>query len=97
VDLRPIRRLQLKVSYRDYWLANVSDGLYNAAGTQIVLNKKATSNHVGQGVDTMAVIAMNGKTSFGIGVGILSPGAYLIQTKKTSGFVYPYLMFTRQL
>jgi hypothetical protein len=97
VDFSPIRKLLLKVSYRDYWLADVTDGLYNSAGSEIVLNKKATSNHVGQGVDTQAVIAVNGKTSFGIGVGTLNPGAYLIQTKKTSGFVYPYLMFTRQL
>jgi hypothetical protein len=97
VDFTPLRRLQMKVSYRDYWLADVTDGLYNSSGTETVLNKKATSNHVGEGVDTQAFVALNGKTAFGIGVGTLAPGAYLVQSKKTSGFVYPYLSFTRQL
>jgi len=97
VDFTPLRKLQMKVSYRDYWLADVTDGLYNSSGTETVLNKKATSNHVGEGVDSQAFVALNGKTAFGIGVGTLTPGAYLIQSKKTSGFVYPYLSFTRQL
>jgi Alginate export len=97
VDFSPLRKLQMKVSYRDYWLADVTDGLYNSSGTETVLNKKATSNHVGEGVDALAYMALNGKTIIGIGVGTLTPGAYLIQSKKTSGFVYPSLSFTRQL
>jgi hypothetical protein len=97
VDFSPVKKLQLKVSYRDYWLATVTDGLYNSAGTQTVLNKLATSNHVGEGVDAQAVLVLSGKMNFGIGVGNLDPGSYLRQSGKTSGFVYPYLNFTRQL
>ena len=96
-DFRPAEKLTIKASFRDYWLTKVSDGMYNSAGTETVLNTKATSNHIGEGVDTQTIWALNAKTSIGIGVGTLAPGAYLQQSKKTSGFVYPYLSFTRQL
>jgi len=95
VDFSPTRKLNVKIDYRDYWLATVQDGLYNAIGTETVLNAKATSNHVGEGVDAIFAYALNGKTSFGTGVGTLTPGAYLMQSKKTTGFVYPFLYFTR--
>jgi Alginate export len=94
-DFKPMRKLTIKIDYRDYWLATVQDGLYNGIGTQTVLNAKATSSHVGEGVDTLVSYAINGKTSFSTGVATLSPGAYLVQSRKTSGFVYPFLCFTR--
>lgn len=96
VDFHPLRKLTVKVDYRDYWLATVQDGLYSALGTVTVMNAKSTSNHVGEGVDTMFVVAINGKTKLGTGLGTLSPGAYLVQSKKTSGFLYPFIYFTRQ-
>lgn len=96
-DFSPWKKLLFKVAFRDYWLATVKDGLYNAANAQIVLNKKATSNHVGEGVDAQAVVAVNGKTSVGFGLGTLNPGEYLIQSKKTSEYYYPYMFLTRKL
>jgi hypothetical protein len=96
VDFYPLKKLKVKIDYRDYWLATVQDGLYNAVGIETVLNAKATSNHVGEGVDTMLTFAINGKTTLGTGVGTLTPGAYLVESKKTSGFLYPFLYFTRQ-
>jgi hypothetical protein len=96
-DFSPVKKLLLKVAYRDYWLATVEDGLYSGTNIQIVLDRKATSNHVGQGVDTQALVALNGKTSIGFGLGTLNPGAYLIQAKKTSEYYYPYMFLTRKL
>jgi hypothetical protein len=94
-DFSPLRKLTVKIDYRDYWLATVQDGLYNAGGTETVINAKAASNHVGEGVDSMFVFAINGKTSLGTGIGTLTPGAYLIESKKTTGFFYPFFYLLR--
>ena len=96
VDFSPLRKLTAKIDFRDYWLATVQDGLYNSIGTETVINSKAASNHVGEGAETLLVYALNGKTSFGGGVGTLSPGAYLVQSRKTTGYTYPFFYFLRQ-
>ena len=95
VDFRPLKKLTAKLDYRNYWLATVADGLYNSSGTETVINAKATSNHIGEGAEIQLVYALNVKTSFGGGVGTLSPGAYLVQSKKTNGYTYPYFYFQR--
>jgi hypothetical protein len=97
VDFAPSKRLKVKVDYRDYRLATVQDGLYNCGGARTVFNAKATSRHVGEGVDAMLTATIAPKTVLGIGVGNLAPGSYLKQSGKTTGFVYPFLYFTRQL
>jgi hypothetical protein len=97
VEFTPFKKLKVKVDYRDYWLATVQDGLYNAVGTRTVLDTKATSNHVGEGVDLMVIATVTPKTVLGVGVGNLSPGSYLKEAGKTSGYVFPFLYFTRQL
>jgi hypothetical protein len=97
VDFAPFKKLTVKADFRDYWLATVEDGLYNCFGTRMVLNAKATSNHVGEGVETQFVYSITPKTSLGVGVGNLKPGAYLKQSGKTTGYVYPYLSFSRAL
>jgi hypothetical protein len=97
VDFFPIRKLKVKVDYRDYWLANTADGLYNSSGTRTVFDAKATSNHVGEGIDAQVILTLNRKTVVGFGIGNLTPGAYLKQAGKTTGLVYPSLYFTRQL
>jgi hypothetical protein len=97
VELAPWRRLKVKVDFRDYWLANVHDGLYNCSGTRTVMNAKATSAHVGEGVDAQFNFTLSPKTLLGVGVGNIAPGSYLAQSGKTSGYVYPYMTLTRQL
>ena len=84
-----------KVSFRDYWLANVRDSLYNCSGVKTVANAKATSAHVGEGLDTQLIYSFDSRTSMGMGVGNLAPGSYLAQSKKTTGFIYPYLYLLR--
>jgi hypothetical protein len=97
VEAAPFKNLTVSVSYRDYWLATTEDGLYNGAGVETVLNVKATSNHVGDGVETMWTYKVAPKTIVGAGIGTLTPGAYLKQSNKTTGFLYPYISFTRVL
>jgi hypothetical protein len=97
VDFVPVKNLTVKIDYRDYWLATVADGLYNPAGTRTVFDAKATSNHVGDGVDVQAIFKLTRKTVVGLGFGNLNPGAYLKQAGKTTGFLYPSLSVSRQL
>ncbi|MGO9255368.1 MAG: alginate export family protein [Bryobacteraceae bacterium] len=97
VDFLPVKKLMVKVDFRDYWLATVQDGLYNSSGTRTVLDAKATSNHVGEGVDAQLILTLNSKTVVGFGFGNVAPGAYLRQAGKTTGFVYPSIYVTRQL
>jgi hypothetical protein len=97
VDLKPFKKLTAKISFRDYWLATVKDSLYNCTGAKTVTNAKATSAHVGEGVDALFVYSFNAKTSAGFGAGTLAPGSYLAQSKKTTGFIYPYLYLLRRL
>lgn len=96
-DFKPVKKLMLKVDYRNYWLATTMDGLYNSSGTRTVFNTKATSAHVGEGVDAQAILSINKKTLLGFGIGNIAPGSYLKQSGKTSGFVYPCLYLTRYL
>lgn len=97
VDFKPLRKLTARISFRDYWLANVKDSLYNCSGVKTVTNAKATSAHVGEGLDTQLVYSFDGSTSLGMGVGNLAPGSYLAQSNKTTGFIYPYLYLLRRL
>jgi hypothetical protein len=95
VELSPHKRLRVKVDYRDYWLADTRDGLYNGSGTRTVFYAQATNSHVGQGIETLATLTVSKTTSFAFGVGTLFCGEYLKQAKKTSGFVYPLIAFNR--
>lgn len=97
VDFFPVKKLKVKVDYRDYWLATVKDGLYNGSGTRTLLNAKATSNHLGEGVDTLFTYVMTPKTTFTLGIGTLDPGTYLKESGKKSAFVYPSFAFARTL
>ncbi len=97
VDFTPGKKLKVKIDFRDYWLATVQDGLYNSSGTRTVFDAKATSSHVGVGVDAQVILTLNQKTLVGLGFGNLTPGAYLKQAGKTTGLIYPSIYFTHQL
>ena len=97
VDFVPSKKFKVKVDYRDYWLATTQDGLYNSSGTRTVLNTKATSNHVGEGVDAVFSVFLNRKTTIVTGLGLLRPGAYLTESGKKTGFLYPTISILRLL
>jgi hypothetical protein len=97
VELTPRKNLTLSASFRDFWLATVQDGLYNCGGTRTVFNAKATSNHVGEGLEAIFSYRFNSRTTLGAGIGTVAPGSYLKQSNKTTGFTFPYITFTRQL
>jgi hypothetical protein len=95
VETSPLKNLTVSVSYRDFWLATTEDGLYSGTNVETVVNTKATNNHVGEGIENMWTWKATPKTTVGAGIATLTPGAYLQQSKKTTGFLYPYIFFSR--
>lgn len=95
-DMSPRKNLKVLVDFRDYWLATVQDGLYNSSGTRTVFNSKATSSHVGESIEAQAVWSISKDLNVGVGVANLFAGEYLQQSKKTSGFLYPFLYVSRK-
>jgi hypothetical protein len=96
VDFKPRKALKIKVDYRDYWLDSTKDGLYNASGARTVFNTKATSAHVGQGIEMQGAFSLSKNTLLGFGLGNLFAGAYLEQSHKTSGFIYPLVYLSQK-
>jgi hypothetical protein len=96
IALQVLKPLKVTVDYRDYWLATTQDGLYNVSGTKTVMNASAKSGHIGDGIDATATYAFSKTVTLGVGVSNLFPGEYLIESKKTSGFVYPFLYMSKK-
>ncbi len=90
------RRLKILFDYHDYHLATTADALYNTAGTPVVLNRTAASHHVGQEFDFRVQSPATRFGQFGGGVGKLVAGAYLIQSGKKAGYLYPYLLWDKK-
>ena len=95
VEFAPFKKLKFKVDGREFWLADVHDGLYNSLGAVTVKNTKATSAHVGESVEMMATATVTRTTAIGFGVGTLFPGEYLKQAKKDQAYIYPYISFLK--
>jgi hypothetical protein len=96
VDFSARKNVKVVMDYRDFYLATVADAWYNAAGNRIVLNRRATSTHVGHGPDVQLVWTAGAYGHVTIGVAQVFAGFYLRQSGKTSGYLYPYLGWGRQ-
>jgi hypothetical protein len=89
------KKIKLRTDLNDFHLASVQDSLYNSSGSSIVLNRKATSDHVGWESNTVGVYQWSKVWKFGAGYGHLFAGSFLKQAKESMGYRYPYVFFTR--
>ena len=94
-DFSARKNVKVVLDYRDFYLATVADAWYNSAGNRIVLNRKATSSHVGEGPDTQLVWSAGPCGQVTVGVAKVLAGAYLRQSGK-GGYLYPYLGWGKQ-
>jgi hypothetical protein len=92
-DFVAVKKLKVRVDFNEFYLATVQDSLYNSGGSSAVLNRKATSGHVGSEINTVAVYQWTKIWKFGAGLGHLYAGDFLKQSKYSFGYTYPYLMF----
>jgi hypothetical protein len=58
-----------------------------------VLNRNATSSHIGAEVNAVALYQWSKIWKFGAGYGRLFAGSYLKQSQDDFSYNYPYLMF----
>ena len=96
VDFSPRKNMKVAVDFRNFNLATVQDGFYNAQATRVFLDRAATSAHVGEGVDTKLTLDWAHSLVTTFGVGTLSPGEYLHEVKQYSTYIYPYFTFTKR-
>ena len=92
-DCIPAKKLKLRADFNEFYLATIQDSLYNSAGTSAVLNRSATSSHIGAGMNGVALYQWSTIWRFGAGYGHLFAGDYLKQSKAGFGYTYPYLLF----
>jgi len=91
LEVAPCKKCKVSTDFREIYLATTQDGLYAANGTRSVLNRKATSRHVGSEADVTVLYQFNRVWSAGIGVGRVFAGAYLAQSSKGSDYTFPFM------
>ena len=94
-DFAATKRLRLRADFLEDYLATTQDGLYNSGGVLKVLNRKATSRHVGSEADVQGIYQLSRSILFTAGFSHLFPGEFLKQSTKGSGYSSPFLMFTK--
>jgi hypothetical protein len=95
-DFNARKNVKVVLDYRDFYLATVADAWYNAAGNRIVLNRAATSRHIGDGPDTQLVWTAGPYGRVTIGLAAVFAGAYIRQSVRGGGYLYPYVAWGRQ-
>ena len=89
------KRLALRTDFYEDYLATTQDGLYTSGGVLKVLNRNATSRHVGCESDIVATYQASANTQITAGFSRLFPSEYLKQSTAGSGYSAPYLMFAK--
>jgi len=91
-DFVTFKKLKVRGDFNEFYLATVQDGLYSSSGSSIVLNRKATSSHLGWELNSVALYQWSKIWKFGGGLGHLWAGDFLKQSKYGLGYTYPYFM-----
>ncbi len=92
-DLKPHRKLGVKLDYHSFRLANRNDGLYNVAGVQTVAAPAggAQNAKIGDEVDASFTIPLTTILTVGGGVGHMFPGAFLKRNTPGSRNTFTFL------
>lgn len=91
------KNLKLRADFNEFYLATVQDSLYASSGSSVLLNRGATSTHIGSEVNTVGLYQLSKIWKFGAGFGHLFAGQYLKEAKAPFGYSYPYIMFAGTL
>ena len=92
-DFAATKKLKIRSDFNEFYLATIQDGLYNSSGTSVVLNRGATSAHIGSESNTVGLYQLSKIWKCGAGFGHLFAGQYLKEAKAGFGYTYPYVMF----
>jgi hypothetical protein len=93
IDLVPVKKLKVRADFNEFYLATKQDALYGSSGSSVVINRQATSSHIGTELNASALYQWTRIWKFGGGYGRLFAGEFLKQSKTDFGYSYPYVMF----
>jgi len=91
-EWRLSRRWLLAGSYRAFWLASISDGLYIKGDDVLTLNPRATSDHVGDQATLLAAWTLSENWQVYGGYARFFPGSFLADSHFYGHLSTPYLM-----
>jgi hypothetical protein len=94
-DFVPRKGFKFRIDGTDLNLASTQDGLYNSGGTRILLNRAATSGHIGSEVGLQGTYDWGKSWKFVAGMSHLFAGAYLDESKADFGYHNQWIGFSR--
>jgi hypothetical protein len=97
VETKPAKHLSLLVDFRDIYIANGNDSLYNSAGAVLVKTPKAGAVHrdVGLEPDVSGKYDIRENVTVGAGYGYLFAGRFLTENSAgdRASIVYTYATY----
>jgi len=94
-EFSPFKATPISLNYHSWWLAEKTDGLYAASGTQIArVAGGAASSHVGQEIDVQVTRPLTQQLQIAAGYAHMFTGAFLEQATPGASYSYPYVMVT---
>ncbi len=91
-DFVASRKIKIRTDFNEFYLATIQDGLYNTLGNSVVVDRTATSGHIGSELNAVGLYKYSKVLSFGAGYGRLFAGEFLKESKVGYGYTYPYVM-----
>jgi hypothetical protein len=94
-EFSPFKATPISLNYHSWWLAEKTDGLYAASGTQIArVAGGAASSHVGQEIDVQVTRPLTQQLQIAAGYAHMFTGAFLEEATPGASYSYPYVMVT---
>lgn len=94
-EFSPVKATPISVNYHSWWLAEKTDGLYNAGGARIAfVAGGAASSHVGQEIDFQVTRALTPQLQLAAGYAHMFTGKFLEQATPGASYSAPYIMAT---
>lgn len=92
-DCSVSKKVKIRGDFNEFYVATVQDSLYNSAGSSMVLNRKATSTHIGTALGATVMYQWTKVWKVSAGYTHLFAGNFLIQSNVGFGYSYPYVTF----
>jgi hypothetical protein len=94
-EFSPFKATPIAVNYHSWWLAEKTDGLYNAGGARIAFVAGGAANgHVGQEIDFQVTRALTPQLQLAAGYAHMFTGKFLEQATPGASYSAPYIMAT---
>jgi len=90
------KKLKVQTDFNEFYLATTQDAYYNAYGVSLVLNRNATSRHIGSAVDATGTFQLTNSLSVSGGIVHIFAGEFLKQSQQRADYNYPFLAWTKR-